>query len=107
MKNIINILSFIILGTSFWISSYTQNIVGYQYAFNNGEGLQFQSVTPTPNLNLNVNIDVSSLTNALNVIHIRFIDDTGKWSVMKSHLFMTHSRCSQYQTNCCLRICFQ
>lgn len=90
MKNIINILSFIILGTSFWISSYAQNIVGYQYAFNNGEGLQFQSVTPTPNLNLNVNIDVSSLTNALNVIHIRFIDDTGKWSVMKSHLFMTH-----------------
>jgi hypothetical protein len=42
MKNIINILSFIILGTSFWISSYAQNIVGYQYAFNNGKDCNFK-----------------------------------------------------------------
>jgi PKD repeat protein len=90
MKNSIKIYIFLCLGLSFWMEVFGQNIIGYQYAFNNGEGIQFQSVAPTSNLNLNVDIDVSTLTNALNVFHIRFIDDSGKWSVMKSHLFMTH-----------------
>ena len=66
-----------------------RKIVGYEYAFNNGDGLQFTSVSPTQNFNLNVNIDVSSLTNALNVFHVRFKDDSGLWSSIKSSLFMT------------------
>ena len=46
------------------------NIVGYEYAFNNGEGLQCINITPTPDFNLNTSIDVSTLTNDVNVIHV-------------------------------------
>ena len=64
------------------------NIVGYQYAFNNGEGLQNVAITPTVNYNLNTSIDVSNLAHDINVFHIRFLDDGGKWSSMISQLFI-------------------
>ena len=65
------------------------NIIGYQYAFNAGEGLQYVPVTPTADFNLVTDIDVSSLTNDVNIFHIRFQDDQGQWSPMISKVFVT------------------
>ncbi|MCA0153812.1 hypothetical protein, partial [Winogradskyella vincentii] len=79
----------ILLSLLFTIHNTAQNaIVGYEYAFNNGEGLQYVSVTPTTSLNLVTNIDVSNLTNDVNVIHMRFLDDNGKWSSIISKIFV-------------------
>lgn len=64
------------------------NIVGYEYAFNDGEGLQYNPITPTPNFNLVTNIDVSGLANDVNVLHIRFLDENGLWSSIISSIFI-------------------
>ena len=67
------------------------NIVGYEYAFNDGEGLQYVSITPTQDFNLVTDIDVSTLTNDVNVIHIRFLDENGLWSSIISKIFVKPS----------------
>ena len=67
------------------------NIVGYEYAFNNGEGLQFVSIAPTPDFNLVTDIDVSALTNDVNIIHLRFLDENGLWSSIISKIFVKPS----------------
>ena len=64
------------------------SIIGYEYAFNNGEGLQFISITPAQDFNLVTDIDVSSLTNDVNIFHIRFLDDQGRWSSFISNIFI-------------------
>lgn len=79
----------ILISLLFTIHNTAQNnIVGYEYAFNDGEGLQYVSVTPTPNLNLVTDIDVSALTNDVNILHIRFLDENGLWSSMVSKIFI-------------------
>jgi PKD repeat protein len=78
-----------LLSLLFTIHNTAQNaIVGYEYAFNNGEGLQFVAVPPTSNFNLVTDIDVSTLTNAINTVHMRFIDDNGLWSPIVSKVFV-------------------
>ncbi len=65
-----------------------KNIVGYEYAFNDGDDLQYVSVTPTQDFNLITDIDISSLEHDINVFHIRFLDDSNMWSSMLSHIFI-------------------
>jgi PKD repeat protein len=66
----------------------THYIVGYEYAFNQGEGITYVPITPTTDFNLLTDIDVSNLTHDVNVFHIRFKDDLGKWSSMLSQIFI-------------------
>ncbi len=63
-------------------------IVGYEYAFNQGEGQTYVPVTPTQDYNLLTDIDVSALTNNVNIFRIRFKDDRGKWSSTLTKLFI-------------------
>ncbi len=74
-------------------------IVGYEYAFNDGEGLQYVAVSPSQDFNLITDIDVSALLHDINVFHIRFLDDDGKWSSMVSHIFIRPPETSNVDTN--------
>jgi PKD repeat protein len=74
-------------------------IVGYEYAFNDGEGLQYVPITPSQDFNLITDIDVSSLPHDINVFHIRFKADDGKWSSMISHIFIRPPETSNIETN--------
>ena len=40
--------------------SVTHYIIGYEYFFDQGEGLQYTAITPTQNFNLNTDIDLFS-----------------------------------------------
>lgn len=62
-------------------------IVGYEYAFNNAQNTQYIPISPAVDFNLVTDIDVSSLTNDVNVFHIRFKDDIGQWSAITSKIF--------------------
>jgi len=84
----------------FTIHLASQNtIVGYQYAFNDGDGGQYVSITPTTDFNLNTSIDVSNLQSNINVFHIRFLDDEGLWSSMLSHIFIKPPQVSNPDKN--------
>ncbi|MCF6295319.1 MAG: PKD domain-containing protein [Flavobacteriaceae bacterium] len=75
------------------------NIIAYEYAFNDNEGLQFVPITPSQDFNLITDIDVNSLTSDINVFHIRFLDDAGKWSSMVSHIFIRPPDSATVNTN--------
>ncbi len=64
------------------------NIVGYEYAFDDGNPPTYVAVTPTQDLNLVTDIDVSGLINDVNVFYIRFKDELGQWSSMVSKIFV-------------------
>jgi len=70
------------------IANADKNIIGYEYVFNDGDGLQYVALTPSQDFNLITDIDVSALTSDINVLHIRFQDDSGMWSSMLSHIFI-------------------
>ena len=79
----------LLISLLFTIHNTAQNtIVGYQYAFNEGEGLQFVTIAPTQDFNLNTSLDVSALTNTVNTLHIRFLDANGLWSSVVSSIFI-------------------
>ncbi len=78
---------FLLITIPFYI--FAQNkIVGYQYAFNNGENVTYVPVSPVADFHLQTDIDVSTLTQLVNTIHIRFKDENGKWSSITSHMFI-------------------
>jgi len=79
---------FHILLLSFVLIHAQNQIVGYQYAFNDGQGVTYVPITPTTDFHLQTDIDVSSLTNTVNQFHIRFIDNNGQWSGIISNLFL-------------------
>jgi predicted secreted protein len=83
------ILTGYLLLVFFTMNSYAQNkITGYQYAFNDGQNIQFVNVSPTNNFHLDTDLDVSSLESIINTIHIRFLDEAGNWSSIVSKIFI-------------------
>jgi len=80
-------------------SNIDTNIVGYEYAFNDAEGLQYVPITPSQNFNLITDIDVSALPHNINVFHIRFKGSDGKWSAMISKIFIRPPETSNIDTN--------
>ena len=73
------------------------NIIGYQYAFNNGNDLTYVAITPTSDFHLQTDIDVSNLTQNINQIHFRFKDNAGQWSGIVSQMFITNPETTQAQ----------
>ena len=70
-------------------ASTDRKIVGYEYFFNNdGSGGQYFPISPTDTYNLVEDIDISSLTNTVNVFHLRFKDSDGFWSPALSKMFI-------------------
>ncbi|MBO3116774.1 PKD domain-containing protein [Winogradskyella sp. DF17] len=63
-------------------------IIGYEYGFNDGENIQYTPINPNADFNLVTDIDVSSLSNDVNIFHIRFQDDIGQWSSFISKIFV-------------------
>ncbi len=73
----------------FTMNSYAQNkITGYQYAFNDGQNLQYVNISPTDIFHLDTDLDVSNLDGIINTLHLRFVDETGNWSPIISKLFI-------------------
>lgn len=64
------------------------NITGWEYWFNNGYASRVSSsLTAAPNAQVNSAISTSSLSNGLNIIHVRFKDSNGEWSSTVSQFF--------------------
>ena len=63
-----------------------KNLVAYEYMFNNGLNLHRVPMSPQNDLILTAELDATGLPNLVNVLNIRFQDDSGLWS----------SYCSQF-----------
>ena len=74
------------------IASSTNNLVSYEYWFNNDyANVQTSTVSPVQQHVLNTNLDVTTLPNNLNVLNIRYKDENGKYSSTMSKLFIKTS----------------
>ncbi|MGI5974535.1 MAG: T9SS type A sorting domain-containing protein [Paludibacter sp.] len=70
------------------VSSQT-HLVAYEYWFNNDfANVQTVNIAPTQIHVLNTNLDVSALPNNVNLLHIRYKDENGKYGSTLSKLFM-------------------
>ena len=79
----------ILMSLLFTIHNTAQNnIVGYEYAFDNDDAPTYVAILPTQDFNLVTDIDISSLPNDVNVFYIRFKDDLGQWSQIVSKIFV-------------------
>ena len=71
------------------IVSAQTNLVSYEYWFNNDyANVQTVNIAPTQIHVLNTNLDVSALPNNVNLLHIRYKDENGKYGSTLSKLFM-------------------
>jgi len=71
------------------IVSAQTNLVSYEYWFNNDyANVQTVNIAPTQIHVLNTNLDVSALPNNVNLLHIRYKDENGKYGTTLSKLFM-------------------
>lgn len=69
-------------------STTTVNITDYQYWFDNDFNSAITaSVTPQQNITVISSLAASSLSDGLHVFHLRFRDNTGKWSSVVSSFF--------------------
>lgn len=69
-------------------SGTNSNVSSYQYWFDNDmQNNVTINVTPTHNLDLVTDINANNLSNGLHVFNIRFKDNNGLWSVVKSEFF--------------------
>ncbi len=59
-------------------------LVGYQTSFNGSDAVSYFPITPVQHLNLSTLVDTSTLTNAYNMLQLRFKDDQGYWSSIVS-----------------------
>ncbi len=82
------IIIFLLLLVTLRFVQAQNKIIAYQYAFNDGQYLQTVTITPTADFYLDTDIDVSMLTKIVNIFHIRFLDESGKWSAISSKLFI-------------------
>ena len=75
------------LGAAVW--SHAQNTIrSYEYWFNNNfTSLQRQNVSPAQQVQLNTNISTADLADGIHLLHMRFRDDSGRYSPAISQFF--------------------
>ncbi len=64
-----------------------KKIVGFEYGFNQGK-MVFSPAEGTTVFHLDEVADISRLADGLNVLNIRFLDNSGWWSPVKGHFFL-------------------
>jgi PKD repeat protein len=87
MKALKHPLLWIVISMLFSIHNKAQTdryLVGYQTSFNGSDAVSFVPIAPVQHLNLSTLVDASSLTNAYNILQLRFKDDQGYWSSIVS-----------------------
>jgi hypothetical protein len=71
------------------VTSQDNKITGYEYYFNDDfANRQYVAISPQDDFNLIADVDVSNLPGMLNTLHIRFVDNTGKWSGIVNKMFI-------------------
>src|SRR5690606_15414089 len=69
------------------ISQEPKNIVAWEYQFNNENRIK-NEITPGSSFSLDELLDVSSLSDGLNSVTLRFRDDYGNWSSPLTRFFV-------------------
>ncbi len=71
----------------FSFSGFSQ-VTRVEYCFDNDyTSVQSLPVSLVENYTFNANLDVSTLSEGLHVVHVRFLDNQGHWSLVKSSFF--------------------
>ncbi|HPX76619.1 MAG TPA: T9SS type A sorting domain-containing protein [Bacteroidales bacterium] len=78
----------------------TNNLVSYEYWFNNDyTNVQTIAISPTQTHLLNTNIDITALPDNVNLLNIRYKDENGKYSCTLSKLFVKLSSATDIVDN--------
>lgn len=86
MKKIIYIVWLLLLGE--FLQSQPAQINAWQYWFNDDyAGRITTGISPVTNFQLSTGISVASLKSGINILHIRFRDNNGRWSTPSGHFF--------------------
>jgi PKD repeat protein len=84
-----SVLSKFFLKVSATVVSPTVEVTNYEYWFDNDHaGSISNAITPSQGYLLIDDLDASALTDGLHSMHIRFKDNTGKWSSVLSKFFL-------------------
>lgn len=88
MRYLLSILLIVFTGNAFS----QNNINGYEYWFDNNDAVPTKlAVIPGPTLHLDTSISISSLSAGLHSLHIRFTDDSARYSQFVSQFFYKYT----------------
>jgi PKD repeat protein len=57
-----------------------KKLIAYEYMFNHGENLYYVPISPQNDVIMAADLNATGLSNTLNILNIRFQDDSGMWS---------------------------